>query len=294
MILEVEPRTSVQSMLKNSSYRIELYNGLCLSQNDSLSLICGPCVIEGRDHALFMAESIQNICQKLGVGWIYKSSFDKANRSSVDSFRGVGLWNGLKILEEVRSTFDVPVLTDVHEPHQCDTVAEVVDILQIPAFLCRQTDLVTAAAETGKAVNVKKGQFLAPQDMKNIIEKIQTAHYSNYDQILLTERGTSFGYNNLVVDFRSLLIMREFGYPVCFDATHSQQLPGQLGDRSGGTPQYIPAFVRAAVAAGIDVLFMEVHDDPPRALSDGTNMLPLDQLEMVLRQALAIRGAYTP
>ena len=278
---------------KPCPFSIELFNGLRIAQGERLAFILGPCVLESRDHALKMAEEIFIICRKFGVGFIFKTSFDKANRSSIDSFRGLGLYNGLKILEEIRNMFEIPVTTDVHESHQCDMVAEVVDILQIPAFLCRQTDLLLAAAETGKPVNVKKGQFVAPADMKYVIEKIQSAHYSNHDQIILTERGTCFGYNNLVVDFRSLAIMRRLGTPICFDATHSTQLPGG-GKQSGGQNEFVPILARAAVAVGVDLLFMEVHDDPPRALSDGTNQLPLDQLELVLKQVLAIRGAYTP
>ena len=272
--------------VKKSPFSIELFNGLRIAQGERLAFILGPCALESRDHAMFMVEKITEICFRLGISYIFKSSFDKANRSSIKSYRGLGFYEGLKVLEEVRTTFNVPIITDIHEPPQCEVVADVVDILQIPAFLSRQTDLIVSAAETQKCIAVKKGQFLSPWEMKNVIEKIESV---GNEQIILTERGTMFGYQNLVVDFRSLLIMRDFGYPICFDATHSQQLPGQLGDKTGGTPQYISAFVRAATAAGIDVLFMEVHDCPERALSDGTNQLPLNQLENVLRQVLAIR-----
>lgn len=268
---------------------IKLSNGLRIGQEECLTFILGPCAMESRSHILHMAEEITKICYKLGVGWIFKSSFDKANRSSIDSFRGVGLYEGLRILQEVKETFNIPVTTDVHESIQCEVVAEVVDVLQIPAFLCRQTDLLLAAAETGKPINVKKGQFVAPADMKYVVEKIESCHYMNKGHIILTERGTCFGYNNLVVDIRSLAIMRRLGTPICFDATHSTQLPGG-GKQSGGQNEFVPLLARAATAAGIDLLFMEVHDCPPRALSDGTNQLPLEQLETVMRQVLAIRG----
>jgi 2-dehydro-3-deoxyphosphooctonate aldolase (KDO 8-P synthase) len=244
-----------------------------------LAFLLGPCVVESIDHAMKMARSIKEICGRVGVDFVYKSSFDKANRSSAESFRGQGMDFGLDVLRQVKDEIGVPVITDIHEPWQAEKVATVADILQIPAFLCRQTDLLIAAAETGKAVNVKKGQFLAPWDAKNIVEKLQSA---GCEKILLTERGASFGYNNLVVDLRSFPIMRSFGVPVVFDVTHSLQLPGGLGKATGGQSEYIENFARAGVACGVDAVFMEVHDDPAKAPSDGPNQLPLNRLEKLL------------
>ena len=244
-----------------------------------LSFLLGPCVVESLEHAKFMATSIKDICERVGVNFVYKSSFDKANRSSSDSFRGDGMEFGLNVLSKVKEEIGVPVITDIHEPWQAERAAEVADILQIPAFLCRQTDLLIAAAKTGKAVNVKKGQFLAPWDAKNIVDKLRDA---GGEKILLTERGASFGYNNLVVDLRSFPIMREFGVPVVFDVTHSLQLPGGLGKATGGQSQYIENFARAGVACGVDAVFMEVHDNPAKAPSDGPNQLPLERLEPLL------------
>ena len=244
-----------------------------------LSFILGPCVVESLDHAMLMASSIKEICERVGVGFVYKSSFDKANRSSIESFRGDGMDFGLDVLDKVKEKFGVPVITDIHEPWQAEKAAAVADMLQIPAFLCRQTDLLVAAAKTGKAVNVKKGQFLAPWDAKNIVDKLQAA---GCEKILLTERGASFGYNNLVVDLRSFPIMRSFGVPVVFDVTHSLQLPGGLGKATGGQAEYIEDFARAGVACGVDAVFMEVHNDPAKAPSDGPNQLPLDRLERLL------------
>ncbi|MCO6511905.1 MAG: 3-deoxy-8-phosphooctulonate synthase [Aridibacter famidurans] len=244
-----------------------------------LAIIAGPCVVESKDHAFKMAGAISEIADRVGIRFVYKSSFDKANRSSIESFRGKGMDFGLGILQAVKDGFGVPVITDIHEPPQASEAAEVADILQIPAFLCRQTDLLVAAAETGKAVNVKKGQFLAPWDAKNIVDKLRSA---GAERILLTERGASFGYNNLVVDMRSFPVMRSFGVPVVFDATHSLQLPGGLGKATGGQAEYIENFARAAVACGVDAVFMEVHDDPARAPSDGPNQLPLERLEPLL------------
>jgi len=246
-----------------------------------LSFILGPCVVESAHHALFMAQEIKDICSHGGVDLVYKSSFDKANRSSIESFRGDGLEFGLGILAQVKDEIGVPVITDIHEPWQAEKVAEVADVLQIPAFLCRQTDLLIAAAKTGKAVNVKKGQFLSPWDAKNIVEKLRAA---GCDKILLTERGASFGYNNLVVDMRSFPVMRSFGVPVVFDVTHSLQLPGGLGKATGGQAEYIEHFARAGVACGVDAVFMEVHDNPAKAPSDGPNQLPLSRLESLLRK----------
>src|SRR5213596_2454849 len=251
-----------------------------------LTIIAGPCVVESAQHAMFMAQEISDICKHVGVGVVYKSSFDKANRSSIESYRGDGMEFGLEILAQVKDEIGVPVITDIHEPWQVEKTAEVADILQIPAFLCRQTDLLLAAAKSGKAVNVKKGQFLAPWDAKNIVDKLQAAAC---EKILLTERGASFGYNNLVVDFRSFPIMHSFGCPVIFDITHSLQLPGGQGQSSGGQPQYIPHLARAGVAAGVDGLFMELHENPAKALSDGPNALKLSLLPALLEQLVEIR-----
>jgi 2-dehydro-3-deoxyphosphooctonate aldolase (KDO 8-P synthase) len=259
---------------------------LTIGQGHPLALVAGPCVIESEDFTLKMAEQIRHICDRLDIPFIFKSSFDKANRTSLTSFRGQSLDAGLRILQRVKETVGVPVLTDIHESGQAQTVAEVVDILQIPAFLCRQTDLLLAAAATGKPINVKKGQFLAPWDMKNVVKKLETG---GANHILLTERGSSFGYNTLVVDFRGLPQMRELGYPVIFDATHSVQMPGGQGDTSGGQRQFVPPLARAAVAVGIDALFMEVHEHPDTAPSDGPNMVPLTQLEGLLQQLIDIR-----
>jgi len=245
-----------------------------------LTIIAGPCVIESLEHALMMARECAARAKDAGLDFVYKSSFDKANRSSVKSFRGHGIESGLEVLHRVKEELDVPVLTDVHDVAQIERVAEVVDILQIPAFLCRQTDLITAAAHSGRAVNIKKGQFLSPQDARNIVEKARAA---GCRKILLTERGVSFGYNNLVVDMRSFPIMREFGAPVVFDVTHSLQLPGGLGDATGGLSQYIEPLARAGVACGVDAVFMEVHDRPEVAPSDGPNMLPLKRLGSLLK-----------
>lgn len=245
-----------------------------------LSVIAGPCVIESREAAIRHAAALKDRADRAGVPYIFKSSYDKANRSSVNSFRGPGLEKGLEILAEIKSKMGVPVLTDVHEIDQVVAVQEVADVLQIPAFLCRQTDFVLAVARSGRVVNVKKGQFLAPWDMRNVLDKILS---TGNDRVLLTERGASFGYNNLVSDMRSLVVMRELGYPVVFDATHSLQLPGGLGSASGGERKYIPALARAAVAAGVDALFMEVHEDPDHAMSDGPNSLDLSEFEGLLK-----------
>lgn len=253
----------------------------------NLTFLLGPCVVESLEHATFMAREITGICKRVGVDVVYKSSFDKANRSSAESFRGEGMEFGLGILRQVKQDIGVPIITDIHEPWHAEKVAEVADILQIPAFLCRQTDLLVAAAKTGRAVNVKKGQFLAPWDAKNIVEKLQSARC---ERILLTERGASFGYNNLVVDFRSFPIMRSFGVPVVFDVTHSLQLPGGLGKATGGQSEYIENFARAGVACGVDAVFMEVHDNPAKAPSDGPNQLPLNRLEKLLSKLKEIHS----
>ncbi len=260
-----------------------------------LVLIGGPCAIEDEKHALMTAERLTKIAADRRVPFVYKSSYDKANRSSVHSYRGPGLVEGLRILKKVRDTLRVPVLSDIHQVSEVDPAAEVLDVLQIPAFLCRQTDLILAAAASGKPVNVKKGQFVAPRDMKNVVDKILS---KGNESILLTERGTSFGYHNLVVDMRGLADMRELGYPVVFDATHSVQLPGGAGDRSGGERKYVPALARAAVAFGVDALFMEMHEDPDRTLadgrplSDGPNMLRIDDLPRLLDELLAIHRVH--
>lgn len=246
---------------------------------ERLFFLAGPCVIESMDHALYCAETIAGIARSTGNLIVYKSSFDKANRTSGSSPRGPGMDEGLRILEKVKAETGLPVVTDVHEPGQCATVAEVADILQTPALLCRQTDLICAAAATGRPVNIKKGQFMAPRDMVNVAAK---AVLAGGDQIMLCERGTSFGYNNLVVDMRSLAIMAETQFPVVFDATHSVQLPGGSGDRSGGERRFVPTLARAAVAAGVSGVFMETHPDPDNALCDGPNAWPLDQLGMLI------------
>ena len=244
-----------------------------------LTVIAGPCVVESAEHTLMMARECAARAKEAGLDFVFKSSFDKANRSSIKSYRGLGMDQGLEVLQQVKTEVGVPVLTDVHDVSQVDRVAEVVDVLQIPAFLCRQTDLILAAVKTGRAVNVKKGQFLAPQDAKNIVDKAREA---GGEKVLLTERGATFGYNNLVVDMRSFPIMRRFGVPVVFDVTHSLQLPGGLGDATGGQSEYIEFMARAGVACGVDAVFMEVHDCPEKALSDGPNALPLDRMQSLL------------
>jgi 2-dehydro-3-deoxyphosphooctonate aldolase (KDO 8-P synthase) len=250
-----------------------------------LSLIAGPCQMESRDHAFMMAGRLKEICERLGIGLVYKSSFDKANRTSLKGRRGLGLEKSLAVFADIGKEFGLPVLTDVHENGQCAEVASVIDILQIPAFLCRQTDLLIAAAKTGRVVNVKKGQFLAPWDMKNVLEKIVESGNPN---VLLTERGASFGYNTLVSDMRSLPIMAETGAPVIFDATHSVQQPGGQGASSGGDRRMVPVLARAAVAVGVAGVFIETHEDPDNAPSDGPNMVPLDQLEGLLKTLMAL------
>lgn len=253
--------------------------------NNPFVLIAGPCVIENRKLVLDVAGFLKKLTTKLNIPFIFKASYDKANRTSIHSFRGPGLGEGLEILREVKDKLNVPVLSDVHSIDEIEQSAEILDILQIPAFLCRQTDLLIAAGKTGKIVNVKKGQFLAPWDMKEVVKKIESTGNRN---ILLTERGSSFGYNNLVTDFRSLAIMRETGYPVVFDATHSVQQPGGLGTASGGKSEYIPLLARCGVAAGADAVFIEVHPNPKKALSDGPNMLALNQLEPLFKDLKAI------
>ena len=269
----------------NSNYSLPEF-GIDLRPN--LFLIAGPCVIESREHSFFMAAELKRIAVEAGISFVFKASFDKANRTSIKSFRGPGLHEGLQILTDIRREIGVPVLSDVHTVEQAAVAGEVLDILQIPAFLSRQTDLIVAAARTGKIVNVKKGQFLAPWEMQNVVEKMRE---TGNQRCILTERGSSFGYNNLVVDFRSFPIMQSFGVPVVFDVTHSLQLPGGQGARSGGQPEFIPHFARAGVAAGVDGLFMEVHDNPAKALSDGPNALKLSLLSNLLHQLIAVRNS---
>ena len=242
-------------------------------------LIAGPCVIESEENVMLVAKKIKEITDELDIPFVFKSSFDKANRTSINSFRGPGLEEGLRILNKVKTELNLKVTTDIHEPYQAEEVAKVVDIIQIPAFLCRQTDLLVAAAKTGKTVNVKKAQFLAPWDMKNVVGKIEE---SGNTDIMLCERGTSFGYNNLVVDMTGLVEMKKFGYPVVFDATHSVQKPGGKGNCTGGNREYVEYLAKAAIAVGADAIFMEVHPDPDNALSDGPNMVKLDELEEIL------------
>jgi len=253
-----------------------------------LMLIAGPCQIESLDHALFCAEKLKTMAAQAGMGFVYKSSYDKANRTSAKTARGVGIDAGLAILARVKAALDVPVLTDVHSADQCSEAAEVADIIQIPAFLCRQTDLLVAAAHTGAVVNIKKGQFLAPWDMEHVAAKVSGA---GNDRILLTERGTSFGYNTLVSDMRGLPTMASFGFPVIFDATHSVQQPGGRGASSGGQREFVPVLARAAVAVGVDGLFMESHEDPDNAPSDGPNMVPLDEMPQILQTLMRIEFA---
>jgi 2-dehydro-3-deoxyphosphooctonate aldolase (KDO 8-P synthase) len=250
-----------------------------------LSLIAGPCALESRDHAFDMAGALKELCQKLGIGFVYKTSFDKANRTSLGAARGMGLDKALAIFADLREALGVPLLTDVHEPGQCAEVAKAADILQIPAFLCRQTDLLVAAAATGRVVNVKKGQFLAPWDMKNVVAKITESGNAN---VLVTERGASFGYNTLVSDMRALPIMAEMGAPVIFDATHSVQQPGGRGGSSGGQREFVPVLARAAVAVGVAGVFIETHRDPDSAPSDGPNMVPFGEMEALLRRLMAL------
>ncbi len=265
--------------------RIRVADGVEVGGGAPLLVIAGPDVIESETHAVRMGRALAEIARARHVPLIYKSSFDKANRTSIESFRGPGIDEGLRVLGVVKDETGLPVTTDFHAPEQAPKLRAVVDLLQVPAFLCRQTDMLVAAGESGRAVNVKKGQFLAPQDAAHLLEKVRS---TGNQAVMLTERGTTFGYNNLVVDFRSLSRMRALGAPVCFDATHSVQLPGGLGGSSGGEREFIPRLARAAVAAGVDALFFEVHDDPPRALCDGPNQLALDDFPALLDALLAI------
>jgi 2-dehydro-3-deoxyphosphooctonate aldolase (KDO 8-P synthase) len=262
-----------------------------LGGNNPLYIIAGPCVIENEDIVFYTAEKLKEICSQVGLSLLFKSSYDKANRTSLSSFRGLGLDKGLKVLSDVKGRFGIPVISDVHSVEEVKPASEVLDALQIPAFLCRQTDLVLSASLTGKPVNIKKGQFLAPWDVKNIIDKFISTGNQN---LFITERGTSFGYNNLVVDFRGQSIMRAFGYPVIFDVTHSLQLPGGLGSSSGGQREFAKPLARAAVAVGVDGLFMEVHPEPDKALCDGPNMIPIDDVHNFLRVIKHIYNAVFP
>jgi len=268
--------------MKHNIIKINNFN---VSNDLPFFLIAGPCSIESKDHAIDHAGKINEICKQLNLNFVYKSSFDKANRSSSLSSRGVGIDQGLKILSDVKKTFGIPLITDVHESYQCKDVANVVDIIQIPAFLCRQTDLLYAAAETNKIINVKKGQFLAPWDMKNVLNKI--VDHGN-DQVLLTERGTSFGYNTLVSDMRAIPQMSQFGYPIIFDATHSVQQPGGMGTTSGGQREFVPVLARAAISIGVSGLFVEVHENPDDAPSDGPNMLKISELSALLSKLIQL------
>ncbi len=263
-------------------------NDINVGNNNLPLIIAGPCVIENEDVTFYTAQKIKDICTSVGLPFIFKSSFDKANRTSVTSFRGPGIDKGLRILSDVKSRFNIPVISDVHSVEEVKPAAEVLDALQLPAFLCRQTDLIIAASKTGKPVNAKKGQFLAPWDIKNIIDKFTSTGNQN---LMITERGTSFGYNNLVVDFRGFTIMRSFGYPVIFDVTHSLQLPGGQGSCSGGQREFAEPLARAAVAAGVDGLFMEVHPEPDKALCDGPNMINFDTLLNLLKAVKSIHSA---
>ena len=256
-----------------------------IGNGQPLALLAGPCVLEGLERCLLIGRTIKEITGRLGMPYVFKASFDKANRSSFNGFRGPGLKKGLEMLKTIKDELQVPIVTDVHTEEQIKPVSKVADIIQIPAFLCRQTDLLYAAAQSGCVVNVKKGQFMAPGDMRHVVDKL---HEGGCSQILLTERGATFGYNNLVVDMRTFPIMRSFGYPVVFDGTHSVQLPGGAGTCSAGNREFVPNLVRAAVGAGVDALFMEVHDNPEEALCDGPNMVYLDKLEDLLKDAIAI------
>lgn len=266
-----------------TTYQLSL-NGMIIANNKPLTVIAGPCVLESRQHGLEMSAAIKEICQDLQLPFIYKTSFDKANRTSIKGERGLGLEKGLPILAEIKETLGCPILTDVHTAEQCDRVAEVVDVLQIPAFLCRQTDLLQAAAVTKRVINIKKGQFLAPWDMHNIVKKMET--FGN-TQLMLCERGASFGYNTLVSDMRSLPIMARTGYPIVFDATHSVQQPGGQGEATGGERQFVPVLARAAVSVGVAAIFLETHNDPDNAPSDGPNMVHLKDLSLLLKQLKA-------
>jgi len=265
--------------------KFQICPNITVGNNEKLLLLAGPCVIESYQECQIIASTMQQICQDLNINYVFKASFDKANRTSIDSFRGPGLQKGLQILQKIKEEFNLPIVTDIHDPQQAKPVAQVADILQIPAFLCRQTDLLIAAGNTGKTVNIKKGQFLAPEDMKPLATKIET---TKNNKILLTERGTTFGYHNLVVDMRSLITMAELNYPIIFDATHAVQTPGGNGNSSGGRREFVYPLARAAAATGIDGLFLEVHPNPNLAKSDGTNMLKLQDVRQILEKVQQI------
>jgi len=268
---------------------IFINNKIRIGGDNRIVLIAGPCVIESERSTIEHAKKIKEIAEKNSIPFIFKTSYDKANRTSVNSYRGPGFKKGIKILEKIKNKIKVSILSDVHEKDQVDKIKDIVDIIQIPAFLCRQTDLILKVAETKKAINVKKGQFLSPNDMRHVINKIES---TGNRKIILTERGVSFGYNNLVSDFRSLIIMRNFGYPVCFDATHSVQLPGKAGDSSGGQSEFVFPLAMAAVSVGVDAIFVEVHENPKKALSDGANMIPLNKLEKFINSIKIFEKAH--
>ena len=272
-------------MLVNEVKKVKIGNKFDIGGTERFTFIGGPCVIESEELVMEVAGKLKEITDKLGINFVFKSSFDKANRSSINGYRGPGIEEGLRILKKVKDTYNVPVVTDIHEAWQCKKAAEVVDILQIPAFLCRQTDLLIAAAETGLPVNVKKGQFLAPWDMKNVVTKMEESGNTN---VMLCERGSTFGYNNMVVDMRSFLEMREFGYPVVFDVTHAVPKPGGNGTSTGGDSKYVYPLMRAGLAIGVDAIFAEVHPNPECAKSDGPNMLRLEDVEEILKMAVTI------
>ena len=272
-------------MEKNRSLFLDNFR---YSGDSGFFLIAGPCVLENSDHAISLARQLKAVTSSLGIPFIFKASFDKANRTAMDSYRGPGMELGLSILQEVKDKLDVPVLSDIHESSQAEAAAAILDVIQIPAFLCRQTDLIVAASLTGRPLNIKKGQFMAPWDMSHVVKKAEGAGAEN---LLLTERGVSFGYNNLVVDFKSIPILKSLGYPVVFDATHSVQLPGGKGSSSGGSPEHIPVLARAAAAAGVEGFFFEVHDNPEEAPSDGANSLQVERLGSLLEKLLRIRAA---
>ncbi len=280
---------TIKKDMQEISVSIETPSGspIIVGSGQPLLLVGGPCALESEDLARKVAETMQEICGRLGISYVFKASFDKANRTSLSSYRGPGLEEGLATLAKIRQELQVPVISDVHATSQVKAAAEVLDIIQIPAFLCRQTDLLTAAALTGKVVNVKKGQFVSPWDMKNVVDKIRGCGGKN---LMLVERGASFGYNNLVVDMRSLPIMRSFGCPVIFDGTHSVQLPGGSGGVSGGQREFIEPLAKAAAAVGVDGLFMEIHPDPDKALCDGPNSIPLDDIEKLLKKIIRIHS----
>ena len=290
MYLKVVAKGSLIYLIVCSMVKIVNVRNLAISQGQPLAFIAGPCVIESHESCLKLADKLKTIFQAKRLPFIFKASYDKANRTSVNSYRGPGVKEGIKILADIKKRLDLPILSDVHSEEEIPIVSETLDIIQIPAFLCRQTDLILAAAKTGKPINIKKGQFLAPWDMKAVVEKVRS---TGNEQILLTERGTCFGYNNLVSDMRSLVIMRELGYPVIYDATHSVQLPGGQGNVSGGERNMIIPLARAAVATGCDGLFLEVHENPEKALSDAATMLSIEALPNLLDQVLEIHRVVT-